>query len=306
MTHQLDLNDAIQVKTALKVLSPGMYTIRYQGTRPTGSQSGQAQHSANIPLALSQAPINMAGEIEFICPEGISHQTLSAPGDYLIAHVKRGDAVLAASKYSPKPLAGKVDVQWRIESLQQPVGRTSSAPAQANQHPEPYVGKAANSLPLTLTGHIERRGDVTVNSGEWLGDPNGTARLEGLQIESNALPQGVEILGACRAGNQTLQAKQNNYLGTKRQATAITQLALCLGGENANNYQLDAEAVFSDGSRHSLGKQEAVRAATGNGHLVAVRLCIHSANSTTTNSHTATNTAQSSWLDPQATYVAKA
>lgn len=165
--------------------------------------------------------------------------------------MKRGDAVLAASKYSPKPLAGKVDVQWRIESLQQPVGRTSSAPAQANQHPEPYVGKAANSLPLTLTGHIERRGDVTVNSGEWLGDPNGTARLEGLQIESNALPQGVEILGACRAGNQTLQAKQNNYLGTKRQATAITQLALCLGGENANNYQLDAEAIFSDGSRHS-------------------------------------------------------
>jgi len=302
MTHQLNLNDAIIVKTALKVLSPGMYTIRYQGTRPTGAQEGSNKHTANIPLALSQAPINMDGEIEFICPEGISHQTLSAPGDYLIAHVKRGDAVLAASKYAPKPLAGKVDVKWRIESLQQSPQRetTPAKPKAGSERP------AVTSIPLTLTGHVERQGDVTVNSGEWLGDPNGTARLEGLQIESNALPQGVEILGACRAGNQTLQAKQNNYLGTKRQATAITQLALCLGGENANNYQLDAEAVFSDGSRHSLGKQEAVRAATGNGHLVAVRLCIHSANSTTTNSHTATNTAQSSWLDPQATYVAKA
>ena len=302
MKHPLDLNDAIVVKTALNVLSPGMYTIRYQGTRPSGEQHAHPEHSANIPLALSQAPINMAGEIEFICPEGINHQTLSAPGDYLIAHVKRGDAVLAASKYAPKPLAGKLDVQWRIESLQQPSKpEASKATPTAEKRPLDTTPFA-----LTVSGHIERQGDVTVQSGEWLGNPQGTARLEGLQIESNALPQGVNILGACRAGNQTLQAKQNTYLGTKRQATAITQLALCLGGENASDYTLAAEAAFSDGSRQALGHKEAVMAANGSGHLVAVRIGLHKSNLTKTHSQPTAQQAQSSWLDPKATYVAKA
>ncbi|HAA44927.1 MAG: hypothetical protein XD36_2673 [Halomonas sp. 54_146] len=312
MTQHLDLNEAIQVKTSLKVLPPGMYTIRYLGTRPTGSVEANGKRSANIPLALSQAPIHMPGEIEFICPEGVSHQTLSAPGDYLIAHVKRGDAVLAASKYAPKPLAGKVDVQWRIESLQQPTAESNGAAVKTPQkHAAPSTKRASlqaaktSALPVKLTGHIEHRGDVTVGSGEWLGDPKGKARLEGLLIEWQDSPAGVEIIGACRAGNQTLQAKGNSYLGTRRQAAPITQLALCLSGKNAALYHLDAEAVFSDGSRHALGAKEAVQA-NAEGHLVAVRVAVTAAMATTAPSQATPSPARSAWLDPQATYITKA
>jgi len=284
----------------LNSYSPGMYAIRYQGTRSKNSAGTPTQRSVNIPLSLSQAPIRMAGEIEFISPEGIHHQTLSEPGDYLVAHVRHGDAVLAVSKYSPKPLVDMIDVQWRIESLQQPLKR-HAAQILPKAAPPP---SAATSIPLTLTGHIERRGDVTVNSGEWLGDPQGSARLEGFLIESSAFPEEVELLSACRAGEQTLQAKQNGYLGTKRQATAITQLALCLGGEKASGYELEAEAAFSDGSRQPLGRKEAVMAANGKGHLVAVRLRLHKGDGAAPSRQvTAT---QSSWLDPKATYVAKA
>lgn len=312
MTQHLDLNEAIQVKTSLKVLSPGMYTIRYLGTRPTGSVEANVKRSANIPLALSQAPIHMPGEIEFICPEGVSHQTLSAPGDYLIAHVKRGDAVLAASKYAPKPLAGKVDVQWRIESIQQTTAESNMAAVSTPQkHAAPPAKRAkqqareATTLSVKLTGHIERRGDVTVGSGEWLGDPKGKERLEGLQIEWLDSPSGVEIVGACRAGNQTLQTKGNSYLGTRRQAAPITQLALCLSGKNAALYHLDAEAVFSDGSRHTLGAKEAVQA-TGEGYLIAVRVAVTEAMAATTPSQATPSPARSAWLDPQATYITKA
>lgn len=314
MTRHANLNEAIQVKTALKVLTPGMYTIRYLGTRPTGSVEASVKPSANIPLALSQAPIHMPGEIEFICPEGISHQTLSAPGDYLIAHVKRGEAVLAASKYAPKPLVGKVDVQWRIESLQQPIADGKGAtgrpiqkqvtPAASTKSLSRQAFEAPLALPVKLTGHIERRGDVTVGSGEWLGDPKGKARLEGLKIEWQNPPAGVEIVGACRAGNQTLQAKGSDYLGTRRQAAPITQLALCLSGKNAASYHLEAEAVFSDGSRHALGAKEAVQASDDN-YLIAVRLNVTEAVAATPSQATPSST-RSSWLDPQATYIAKA
>lgn len=312
MTRHVNLNEAIQVKTALKVLSPGMYTIRYLGTRPSGSVEATVKHSANIPLVLSQAPINMPGEIEFICPEGISHQTLSAPGDYLVAHVKLGEAVLAASKYAPKPLAGKVDVQWRIESLQQ--SSTEGNVAAANtprkqatplaKDTNPQASKSLAALPVKLTGHIERRGDVTVGSGEWLGDPQGKARLEGLQIEWQNPPEAVEFVSACRAGNQTLQAKGNSYLGTKRQAAPITQLAICLSGKDAAYYHLEAEAVFSDGSHHTLGAKEAVQA-SGEGYLTAVRLNVTESLAATQNQPTPAST-RSSWLDPQTTYIAKA
>lgn len=304
MTRHVNLNEAIQVKTSLKVLSPGMYTVRYLGTRPADSAEANAKHSANIPLALSQAPIHMPGEIEFICPEGVSHQTLSTPGDYLIAHVKHGDAVLAASKYSPKPLAGNVDVQWRIESLQQP-SQQKAAPAP----PTSPQSSATVSLPITLTGHIERQGDVTVAAGEWLGDPNGKARLEGLQIEWQDTPAGVAFAGACRASNQTLQAKGNSYLGTRRQAAPITQIALCLSGKNAALYQLEAEAVFSDGSHHALGTKAAVQA-TQEGYLVAVRVTVNEAVAkkaeASAPSKAATSPARSAWLDPKATYITKA
>ncbi|WP_346796459.1 hypothetical protein R5M92_13385 [Halomonas sp. Bachu 37] len=313
MTRHVDLNEAIQVKTALKVLSPGMYTIRYIGAQPAGSVDARLQRAVNIPLALSQAPIRMAGEIEFICPEGITHQTLSAPGDYLIAHVKRGEAVLSASKYSPKPLAGKVDVQWRIEPLQQSATPAKTAPAMStatsstgdSAHNQPRASKAP--LPIRLSGHIERRGDVTVNSGEWLGDPRGQARLEGLQIEWQDPPTGVEFVGACRAGDRTLQSKGSEYLGTRRQAAPITQLAICLAGSNAAAYRLEADAVFSDGSRHELGAKEAVQASRS-GHLVAVRLQVTPSVSTIVQSkpEQSAPAGRSSWLDPEATHIATA
>jgi len=314
MARNLDLNKAIQVKTTLKVLSPGMYTVRYIRTQFESSGEAKLQRATNVPLAFSQAPIRMAGQIEFICPEGITHQTLSAPGDYLIANVKSGEAVLSASKYLPKPLAGKVDVQWRIEPLQQPEMPTTKAPivgpkwASSNER----SSKASVApLPIHLSGHVERQGDVTVGVGEWLGSPTGQARLEGLKVEWQNPPANVGFVGACRSGEKTLQVRGSDYLGTKRQATPITQLALCLSGDNTAAYQLDAEAVFSDGSHHTLGAKEAVQASRG-GHLVAVRLQVSPTGSTSASTaqappkKTATSAVRSSWLDPDATHITKA
>ncbi|NYS60342.1 hypothetical protein [Vreelandella salicampi] len=314
MSTNVDLNSAILVRTALKTLSPGMYTVRYLGSKVKGGAGSAA--SANIPLALSQAPIRMAGEIEFICPEGITHQTLAAPGDYLLVNVKGGDAVLAASKYSPRPLDGKVDIHWRIEPLNpaQPLKSAQSSKhsqrdnAQQGTQRKKTTTKVDIALPLTLKGHIERRGDITVNDGEWLGDPSSQARLEGFAIDCAELPQGVQLIAGGKVGQKTQQVNANEFFGTRQKATPITQLAICLSSPNTDHLTLKGEAAFSDGSRRPLGSPKAVTGSAGS-HLVAVRLSLETTKAPPATQQLAVaderagHSSRSRWLDPEFTQI---
>src|SRR5690606_28432298 len=58
---------------------------------------------------------------------------------------------------------------------------------------------AAPAAPISLSfeGHIERRGDVTVRD-DWLGNPQGNARIEGFNISWPTKPQGVDLAYSCR------------------------------------------------------------------------------------------------------------
>lgn len=322
MPSNVNLNDAIHVRTALKVLSPGMYTVRHLGTQTSDASASQL----SIPLALSQAPIQMDGDIEFICPDGITHQTLAASGDYLLLNITGGDAVLAASKYAPRALADKVDIHWRIESLNQrdsarPSQRPSQtgfAPAQpkrlhsnrtAETHPAQRTENASPMPLVQLSGHAERRGDINAAAGEWLGDPGSQARLEGLRVLWQDAPEGVELIAGCKAGEHTQQVKNGAFLGTRQQAMPITQLAACLTGRNAEHYTLSGEAAFTDGSRQPLGGPKAVHG-SANSYLVAMKISI-------TPTHTQTKPEQqakpvrdeaaassrSRWLDPDVTHI---
>tara|TARA_R110000796_G_scaffold7549_1_gene25784 strand:- start:16280 stop:17221 length:942 start_codon:yes stop_codon:yes gene_type:complete len=310
MSRQLDLNNAISVKTALKVLPPGMYTARYLGTYVKGEPADSSTAArANIPLAFSQAPIQMSGLIEFISPEHVSNQTLAAPGDYLLLNVKGGDAVVAVSKYSPRALTDNVDVHWRIEPLNQQLN-TKSQPSTNNQPSERAT--PAKASPITeaaaeqfaLLGHVERQGDVRVSAGEWLGDPKSKARLEGFQVIWPQKPDEVTVVAGCKAGQATQQVKNDEFLGTRQKATPITQLAVCLNGPGASNYQLNGEAAFSDGSRQQLGDPKAVAGSNGS-YLVAVRLSVAPNQPATTPNQPASpaSSARSRWLDPENTYI---
>lgn len=322
MSRHLDLNTAISVKTALKVLSPGMYTARYVGSQAQDAkvagpqEKGQpAEHKttrANIPLAFTQAPIQMSGVIEFVCPEHVANQTLTTPGDYLLLNVKHGDAVLAVSKYAPRALGENVDVHWRIEPLHPQAStsqRGSSNTGSADNSPNVSSAtsstlssttppsKTAAPASLSVLGHVERQGDVRVSAGEWLGDPNSKARLEGFQVIWPQKPDDVSLVAGCKAGQATQQIKDDEFLGTRQKATPISQLAVCLNGPGASEYQLNGEAAFSDGSREPLGAPKAVTGSSGS-YLVAVRLAI-----TPTQPEAPASSARSRWLDPENTYI---
>lgn len=297
MSHLLDLNSAIKVKTALKVLSPGMYTARYMGCQMQDHQAGVSSTNVSIPLAFSQAPIQMEGEITFVSPEHVTDRILSTPGDYLLVNVKGGEAILAVSKYTPKALIEKVDVHWRLEPLDQPSPKKHAA-----TDIQPMASQTTNKVSdvqLTLKGHIERQGDVQADTGEWLGSPEGQARLEGFQIAWKHQPATVTVMAVCKAGQESLQIKNDQFLGTRQKATPITELAVFLDGTDAHQYHVHGEAAFSDGSRHWLGETKAVAGSNGS-YLVAVRLLI------TPNQFETVPTqieARSRWLDPKTTTI---
>lgn len=315
MPSNVNLNDAIHVRTALKVLSPGMYTVRHLGTQTSSASASQL----SIPLALSQAPIQTDGDIEFICPDGITHQTLATSGDYLLLNIKGGDAVLAASKYAPRALVDKVDIHWRIEPLSQ-----HESARQSHRSPQPrrlhsnrtaeasstQRTESASTMPLMqVSGHAERHGDIHAAAGEWLGDPESQIRLEGLRILWQNAPAGVELIAGCKAGQHTQQVKNGDFLGTRQQATPIRQLAVCLTGPNADNYILSGEAAFTDGSRQPLGDSRAVRG-NANSYLVAMKVSITPARTqaepeqrTRVEQDDTSASSRSRWLDPDVTHI---
>lgn len=313
MSSNVNLNDAIHVRTALKVLSPGMYTVRHLGAQTSGASASQL----SIPLALSQAPIQTDGDIEFICPDGITHQTLAASGDYLLLNIKGGDAVLAASKYAPRALADKVDIHWRIEPLSQHDATRQSQRSPRRLHSNRTAEasstqrtESAPTMPLMqISGHAERHGDIHAAAGKWLGDPGSQTRLEGLRVLWRDAPEGVDLIAGCKAGEHTQQVKNGEFLGTRQQATPITQLAVCLTGPNAENYTLIGEAAFTDGSRQRLGGPKAVHG-SNNSYLVAMKVSITPAGTPTKPAQQtqiarseAAASSRSRWLDPDVTHI---
>lgn len=301
MSQPVDINQAVAVRTSMKVLQPGLYVIHYVDVSPTKSQ---------VPLSLAQAPIRMAGAIEFICPEGVSQQTLAKPGDYLVVNVRQGNAVLAVSKYAAAALIDTAQVHWRVEPIvptqkaTAPASRASAAKSPARTY-QPVTG-------IALTGHIERRGDVTVESGEWLGATQGRARLEGFQIDWSQRPEGIDIQAICWSDGQRSEGETGRFVGTRQKAKSIHDLQLALSGPRASQYRLTGEAVFSDGYRQSLGNINTSARhnddAQGNRHVTAVTLQVERIALSQMSDQAPPNdkqpTPKSSWLDPEITHIA--
>ena len=257
MSQKIDINDVIAVQTSLKMLKPGMYAFHYVQT---------IANAPRIPLTLSLAPVNSEGTVEFLCPEGVERQTLAEPGDYIVISVRQGSVVIAVNKYLPRSLKGQVPARVRIESLSELFNRTVSGQAEAAGG---LVAKQRTPS-LSLLGHIERRGDVAVEMGQWLGDPMGRARIEGIRIDWSEHPAGVDIACACVVAGRELRGTSGQFIGTRAKAAPIDKIGLRLVGEQAARYQLTGEAAFSDGTRQPLRNGRLV--GSEEAYLVAIRL----------------------------------
>lgn len=182
----------LKILSRIAVLEPGLYIFRY--VADSASQSC---------VSLHQAPLGR-GSVDFFPGEGVTRNTLSATGDCVIARVKSATSSVLIVEYHPTSAeTGSIDLQIeRIETAPKPSHSqtvTSNNVLSPDDQPSACTG-----MPLTLLGHVERRGDVTVSEGQWLGDPQGNQRIEGFCVTGNELPDGLLLALELRAAGYEL------------------------------------------------------------------------------------------------------
>lgn len=286
----------ISLSTRMVVLEPGMYILRLVAGNPAPETC----------LTLQPSPLGR-GAVDFFPAEGVTRNTLSAPGDCIVVRVKGSKTALLVTEIHKK---GSERVRLSIDSIitgqefstgdtrsvsvpvgspaeaaataavAQPDALEAFAPVQAPAEPAAApAAPAANApvAPATITsqGHIERAGDVTV-SNAWLGNPAGTHRLEGFALTWEGMPAGVNLAYSCRCGNgaEPQIGMAGQFVGTRRQAKPITAVAFVLSGPRANEFELSGNVAFAGLPPFAIVPGQELSGPSGAEHLVALQLVI--------------------------------
>lgn len=249
--------NSLSIHSRIASLDAGMYLFRLVADITPSSANKTF-------LSLNQSPIGK-GAVDFFPGEGISRNTLAKPGDCVVVRVKGGSAGVLITEY--KPESETRPVQLRID-------RIEASPK--TEKPQTAAPVSADSIALTLLGHIERRGDVSVTD-DWLGAPTSTARIEGFSIDwAGNKPEGVELAYLCRVpqGSEPAIAMTGQYVGTRRQAKPITAVAFALTGIQAADYELSGQAVFAGQAPVGIVPDKELSGPTATEQLVALRVIV--------------------------------
>ncbi len=275
---QSQKHDGLKINSRITLLEPGMYIFRY-ASQPTAEKS--------VCIALQQAPLGK-GAIDFFPAEGVSKNILTKLGDCIIGRVKGGvTTVLITEYYLANHEVEPVDL--RIDRID------TSAAIMRNLQPAVTAPDATAALPnstpgaavLTLTGHIERTGDVTVIN-QCLGDEASQNRLEGFAINWANKPQGVDLaytttLAGAGPGQKVTTG---SFTGSRNKAAAIVAVGFSLIGAERADYELAGHAVFAGGERQAIVSDQMIFGPSGTEPLVALNLTITPRNEINAPRHT--------------------
>lgn len=252
----------LKISSRIAMLNVGMYIFRYASLRSDPLRGC---------ISLHHSPIGK-GSVDFFPGEGISRNTLTKQGDCVIVRVKGSQASVLITEYHPEGGTPN-SVQLQIEQI------GTAAKTEPRQHAGKAVQLEAFEAPrpcsLKLLGHIETRGDVTVEN-TWLGNPNSLLRLEGFSIAWDNQPQGLDLAYLCRSskGGEPQVGLAGQYVGTRRQAKPVTAVAFTLSGPQAGNYELSGEVVFAGHSPLAIAPDKELSGKSGTEQLVAIRIVI--------------------------------
>ncbi|MCS3551715.1 hypothetical protein M2202_009705 [Bradyrhizobium japonicum] len=131
---------------------------------------------------------------------------------------------------------------------------------------------------IKILGHVAGRGDVVVASNAWIAGPTAPSRIEGIALEWQEKPAGLDIryavqfpIGQAGSGKMVLLG---TYAGTRGRALPITGVVLQISG--AGGFEFVAEATFLNApTLRALGKRVVLSGPTGREPLVGIRIGIN-------------------------------
>lgn len=321
----------LKLNSRVLALESGMYIFRYASQLPEGQE---------VCITLQQAPLGK-GTVDFFPAEGISRNTLARLGDCVVIRVKGGKGAVLVTEYHRASQTVSVDLRVdRIDTseaivrkapVQQPpvLAEAFTAPRLDNIAPaaQPVSAAAlsrvtpvtapvittqgavpaASGISLSMEGHIERRGDVSVQD-DWLGNPDSNARLEGFTINWPNKPQGVDLAYSCKVAGQGKQPAvlSGNFAGTRRKAAGIQAITFGLVGPQQKAYQLSGHVVFAGSAPQAIANGKELSGPTGYENLVALSVRITPRTQASAAPAASAPRYESPWEDPTITQIYKA
>lgn len=243
-----------------------MYIFRYAST--TTAEKA-------VFIALQQAPLGK-GLIDFFPAEGVSKNMLTKLGDCIIGRVKNGVTTVLITEYHLANVA--VDpVDLRIDRIDTSAAimRNFSSPASSSTVAAPASTSATSGAQLKLLGHVQSRGDITTTH-DWLGDANGTARLEGFLIDWANRPEGVDLVytSTIAGAGPSPKVLSGHYSGTRAKGAALVAVGFSLTGPNSRHYQVSGEVAFAGAGPQPIAADQMLFGPTGKEALVGIKLSI--------------------------------
>src|SRR5262249_33546019 len=141
-------------------VSPGLSVLRYVSARDTIT-----------PPSVHLGPATAAGRLDLIPAPGEAPDVLRSPGG---AVVLVADAEIELTITVVRhPASNSAAVELHLE----PLAPAASSDAREEHWERERIETPSPASRVSVLGHVARRGDVIVASGEWLGGPEFPARI---------------------------------------------------------------------------------------------------------------------------------
>ncbi|CAH1651378.1 hypothetical protein [Chelatococcus asaccharovorans] len=227
----------------------GLFALRYLG----------ADDERNPPRVSVHVGPDVAGDVHLLFAPGAEDGIMRRPGDAVVVS-SSGDAMIVVTIFVGE-FALSDGVKLKIDQLDKVSGRDGELVRASSGHKKKSQD-SSEEMPIYLSGHIQRRGDVSLPAGEWLGGRSSRQHIEGFAVHWPRRPMGVDIEYDCSVSGQGRmpEALTGGFIGTRARALSIDGVSLRLIGENAASYKLQAEAIFSDGTAVRSSSSELVAA----------------------------------------------
>lgn len=200
-------------------------------------------------------------------PDGV----LRGPGDAVVVSVS-SDSIVVVTIFV-EGNARNDGVKLKLDRLDRVTDKDEGAVRRD-------VGRKASlpeALPVFVSGHIAYRGDVTAKSGDWLGDAGAQEEIEGFAVHWPRRPIGVDIGYSCEVAGvgEVPETLTGDFVGTRKRMLPVVAVSFRLRDEKAEQFTLELQAAFKDGSIVNVSGQEvSARARDAVSSLVRLKLLV--------------------------------
>ncbi|OYY86760.1 MAG: hypothetical protein B7Y61_06020 [Rhizobiales bacterium 35-66-30] len=217
-------------------VEPGLYILRYA--------SGAAVRSS--PLVEVACDPRAQQVVSIISDPRVAAGVLSGPGAALVVRAV-APASLRLAVRAAEP-GGSLEARITLEAVSRIAAASAPVADLDGRAPLgvvpviPAAGAMASAA-VQILGHLARRGDVRVGSGEWLGGPAAPLPIEGVAVAG--VPSSLGLEYQVRSGGRKVQwspwVPAGSFAGSRGRAMPLLGIRFRLGSAGA---ELRAEALF--------------------------------------------------------------